>query len=145
MPAMGAAVGPLAASLRSDADRYVRAHAAEALACIAVLAPGHPTDSQMGLAAAGAAAVLAEVLPAEDVTALGLLTLYPNPNPNTNQVLPAEDVAAAVRRCEAVERERGSERGVLVPGAAVEATAQQAVRWLCCRRRCPLTSPDSPF
>ena len=74
----------------------------------------------MGLAAAGAAAALAEVLP-------------------------AEDVAAAVRRCEAVERELGSEPGVLVPGAAVEATAQQAVRWLCCRRRCPLTSPDSPF
>ena len=99
----------------------------------------------MGLAAAGAAAVLAEVLPAKDVAALGLLTLYPNPNPNANQVLPAEDVAEAVRRCEAVERERGSERGVLAPGAAVEATAQQAVRWLCCRRRCPLTSPDSPF
>ena len=71
----------------------------------------------------------------------------PNPNLNPNQVLPAEDVAAAVRRCQAVERdaERGTERGVLVSGAAVEATAQQAVRWLCCRRRCPLTSPDSPF
>ena len=35
---MATAVAPLAAAMRADVDRYVRAHAAEALACAAMLA-----------------------------------------------------------------------------------------------------------
>ena len=107
--AMAAAVAPLAAAMRADVDRYVRAHAAEALACAAMLAARDDAsvDEAARAAAHDAAAALAEVMP-------------------------AQDVVEAVRRAAETDG-RGEE------------SAHLAIRWLFCRRRCPMTTPDSPF
>mgnify|MGYP002632862237 CR=1 FL=1 len=91
-------VGTLVAAL-SDSDRYVRAHAFEAICSLVI------SDDLLG---------------GRCIATVGMAALGDATSPDLVQ--------------EALALARARPRD-----------AQRAVRWLSCRRRCPLTSPESPF
>lgn len=145
-------VGALAGALAGDADRYVRGHAAEALASIGMLGAleaaddGPATHHVIGRAEDGAGGVAptgAEraVVPDDEADRAALAAL-------------SSAVESAVVRAEA-ERLRALSKRLRTPTndpAWVASSHNQAalavhtaVRTLCAHRRCPLTHPESPF
>ena len=112
-----AAVAALAAALEGDPDRYVRGYSADALASLLLLE-----------AAAGGASKRAALERAEQAL--------------TAAISQAE-VAEAVRRARRTGAD--ADAGDETTGETDDDPAHGAVRWLCARRRCPLTSPRSPF
>ena len=114
------AVGALAIALASDPDRYVRGYAAEALASVAV---ARGRSSPCGQTAAGAlASCLVDRASARSADA----TRVADPESD-------DETAEVLQLC----TQAGSGGGASPSGVVV--------RWLCARRRCPLTTPSSPF
>ena len=137
--AVGRAVGALTMALYADADRYVRAHASEALANVAVLTPvwaAHCTA-----AAEAAALEAASRAAAEALSASGLEKEVAEMLRRLKELKPTSGRSAALGE---PSLRAGAAHGAAPAEAAVEA-AHDVVRWLCSRRRCPITMPESPF
>ena len=127
----------LATSLRVDRDRYVRAHAFEALASLVVAdAIGGAIGGGLKDAAEG------EGLLRVPSDAMGRLNRLARPDHDTLRgilatAVPLTHVEEALRRARLAATLDGAEQR--------DSCRQSAVRWLCARRRCPLTAPESPF
>jgi hypothetical protein len=122
-----AAVPVLAVALGADTDRYVRSFAAEALASFLC---GCEAASVAASASASASATPATPS-ASKASSVEWKAACEVAMAALNAVVPPEDVAHALQRC----------RRASVSSDAVH----DAVRWLGCRRRCPLTTAESPF
>ena len=128
--AVGSAVGILSVAVQLDPDRYVRGYASEALANVAVLATVHAQSPSAELEALMDTSRRA----AEALRASGLAV-------EVDYML--HHLLGKMRHtCAASAREmrNGSARD-----DAIIDLAHDAVRWLCCRRRCPITTPENPF
>ena len=134
--AVGSAVGILSVAVQLDPDRYVRGYASEALANVAVLATVHAQS------------------PSGEVPSPAELEALMDTSRRAAEALRASGLAVEVdymlhhllgkmrHTCAASAREmrNGSARD-----DAILDLAHDAVRWLCCRRRCPITTPENPF
>ena len=130
--AVGSAVGILSVAVQLDPDRYVRGYASEALANVAVLATVHAQSSPSS--AELEALMDTSRRAAEALRASGLAV-------EVDYML--HHLLGKMRHtCAASAREmrNGSARD-----DAIIDLAHDAVRWLCCRRRCPITTPENPF
>jgi len=128
--ALQSALETLAVALSEDADRYVRAHAAEALVANVML---NVVEEQDDLESNGASCAESRDAPIEayaNQLALAALT----------STMPPQALEAELQRLRTMFRladtSSRSKRAVAV---------HKAVRAVCALRRCPLTHPESPF
>jgi len=152
--ALAACVTPLATALGSDPDRYVRGHAAEALASVAMrevaegffaneAERGSAEEDTAGTAHAAAdprAHLAAACSPAHSVRARAAAALAPGLPPGA-----VDAVASRLRERLGALPGRGSGCDEAGRAALVALAVHDAVRALCAQRRCPLTHPESPF
>ena len=134
--AVGSAVGILSVAVQLDPDRYVRGYASEALANVAVLATVHAQS------------------PSGEVPSPAELEALMDTSRRAAEALRASGLAVEVdymlhhllgkmrHTCAASAREMRT--GSARDDANID-LAHDAVRWLCCRRRCPITTPENPF
>ena len=133
--AVGAAVGVLSVAVQLEPDRYVRGFASEALANVAVLAFVHAQS------------------PSGEVPSPAELEALTDTSQRAAETLRASGLAVEVdhmlhQLLGQMLHTCASARGMWNGGARDDAMidlAHDAVRWLCCRRRCPITTPENPF
>jgi len=151
--AVGAAVGVLSVALQHDPDRYVRGFASEALANVAVLAFVHAQSPSGEVPSPTELATVHAQSPSGEVPSPAELEALTDTSRRAAEALRASGLAVEVDHmlhqllCQMLHT-CASARGMRNGGARDDAMidlAHDAVRWLCCRRRCPITTPENPF
>ena len=151
--AVGAAVGVLSVAVQLDPDRYVRGFASEALANVAVLAFVHAQSPSGEVPSPTELATVHAQSPSGEVPSPAELEALTDTSWRAAEALRASGLAVEVdhmlhQLLGQMLHTCASARGMRNGGARDDAMidlAHDAVRWLCCRRRCPITTPENPF